>query len=156
MSVLRLVKSQIQTVKNLQLSGQLFRINCCAMMFNQMANDAFKEISDIITKVSLLCYWKSPPLWCLTTYKLKMALEQESMGEYSSDKVSDFYDIPSCDEWKKVEVVCKLTDIAHSIAKVLFETKYPTVNNYLNNLQELRVYLVLESTSSCSFTSNVA
>ncbi|KAK2976071.1 hypothetical protein RJ640_024799 [Escallonia rubra] len=151
------VKKKVQEKKSFQLNGQLFRVNCCAAMFNLMVKDAFEEISTITHKLYELSWSKSMfPLWYITTSKLKNALQLESMGEFSSQTVRDNYDVPSRDEWKKVEGVCRLVDSTYKIAKVLFETKYPTANIYLYNLQELLTVLTQESVGSCSFTSEVA
>ncbi|KAI8561920.1 hypothetical protein RHMOL_Rhmol04G0379600 [Rhododendron molle] len=150
------IKESVQQKKKLQLDGKLFCVKCCAEMFNLMAKDAYKEITDIINKVSLLISWKFAPVWYLTACKLKEALELNAMGEFSPEKVSDFYDVPSADEWEKVKCVCKLVESAEAVARSIFDTKYPTANIFLFNLEELRAILLQESISSDSFTSKVA
>ncbi|CAL5393544.1 unnamed protein product [Camellia sinensis] len=152
-----MVKDHIQKSKTLQLNGQLFHVHCCADLFNEMVQGAFDEISKIIDKVQELISWgNSLPLWYITTSRLESALELESMGEFSSQKVLDAYDVPSADEWEKVRLICKLVDKMHKVAKMLFETKYPTASIYLGNLQELRMSLTREASSSDSFISAVA
>lgn len=71
-------------------------------MFNSMSKDVYEEISGIINKVRLLTSWKFALVWYLTACKLKEAMELNAMGEFSPEKVSDFYDLPSADEWEKV------------------------------------------------------
>ncbi|XP_059631996.1 zinc finger BED domain-containing protein RICESLEEPER 1-like [Cornus florida] len=151
--VIEVVKAKVQEKKRLQLSGQLFRVNCCAEMLSLMVQDAFKDISKIIDKVQELCWTKSSPLWYLTASKLRNALELDSMGEFSRVCMDD---LPSTDEWRKVESVCKLVESTHNVAKMMFETKDPTANIYLHNLQELRTILTQDSISSDSFSSKVA
>ncbi|XP_058210257.1 zinc finger BED domain-containing protein RICESLEEPER 1-like [Rhododendron vialii] len=150
------IKESVQQKKKLQLDGKLFCVKCCAEMFNLMAKDAYKEITDIINKVSLLISWKFAPVWYLKACKLKEALELNAMDEFSPEKVSDFYDVPSADEWEKVKCICKLVESAEAIARSIFDTKYPTANIFLFNLEELRAILFQESISSDSFTSKVA
>ncbi|KAH7843434.1 hypothetical protein Vadar_016633 [Vaccinium darrowii] len=147
------IKDGVQQKKKLQLDGKLFCVKCCAEMFNLMANTAYKEIRDIIDKVSLLIPWNSASVWYLTACKLKEALELDAMGEFSSE---DFYEVPSADEWEKVKCICKLVESAEAVARSIFDTKYATANIFLHNLEELRGILFQESVSSDSFTSKVA
>ncbi|GFZ11594.1 hypothetical protein Acr_22g0009920 [Actinidia rufa] len=151
-----MIKDRVQEKKRLQLNGQLFCVKCCTEMFSLMVEDALKEINDIIHKLYELVAWKWYPLWHNTAFQLKNALDLQNMGEFSSQKVRDFYDVPSADEWKKVECVYKLVERLYYVAKSVFLTKYSTANIFLHNLQELQTILSQESISSDSFASNVA
>ncbi|KAH7865931.1 hypothetical protein Vadar_013281 [Vaccinium darrowii] len=147
------LRDGVQEKKRLQLDGKLFCVKCCAEMFKLMANDAYNEIHDIIDKVSLLVPCKSDPVWCLTVWKLKEALELDARGAFSSE---DFYDVPSADEWEKVKCICKLVESAETVARSIFYRKNATANIFLHNLEELRAILFQESISSDSLTSKVA
>ncbi|KAE9455057.1 hypothetical protein C3L33_13038, partial [Rhododendron williamsianum] len=96
------------------------------------------------------------PQDCQIFLQAEGALELNAMGEFSPEKVSDFYDVPSADEWEKVKCICKLVESAEAVARSIFDTKYPTANIFLFNLEELRAILLQESISSDSFTSKVA
>lgn len=134
------VKTHIQEKKELQLGGQLFNVNCLGKTLSLMVEDAFEEIEDLIDKVSLLYSSKSLPLWYLTSSKLKPA-KLWHMGEFSSNDVTDDYDVPSPEEWKTLEGVCNLVDSIYEVANALFETKHLTANVYLYHLHELREVL---------------
>ena len=77
------------------------------------------------------------------------------MGEFLKDDYHGI-EIPPTDVWNKVGGVVKLLGSVDSVAKSLFVTKYPTANNYLHNLQEIRTSLVSESMSSDSFIQPIA
>ncbi|XP_057467703.1 zinc finger BED domain-containing protein DAYSLEEPER-like [Actinidia eriantha] len=93
----------------------------------------------------------SLPLWYLTTSRLKEALELESMGEYSPQKGPENCSVPSVDKWVKVRGICRILDKLHEVAKVLFQTKYPTASIYLVYLQQLRTNLTQDGSSSDGF-----
>ncbi|KAK9288630.1 hypothetical protein L1049_017090 [Liquidambar formosana] len=149
------VKDHIQSKKEFQLNGQLFRVFCCGDFISLMVQDAFDEISEIIDTVSqLYSFGRSLPLWYLTSSKLKDALELESMGEFSSKEVTDHYEVPSADEWDKVRSICRLVDSIYKVADALFQTKHVT-SSIFHHLHELQAILTRESSNSDSFIRTV-
>ncbi|PSR85196.1 Zinc finger BED domain-containing protein [Actinidia chinensis var. chinensis] len=150
------VKDHLQKTTKLRLNGQLFHVYCSADLFSLMAQDALHEITEIIDKVNEIMPWgNSLPLWCLTTSRLKEALELEPMGEYSPQNGPENCNTLSVDEWVKVRGICRILDKLHEVAKVLFHTKYPTVSIYLVYLQQLRTSLTQEGSSSDGFVRAV-
>ncbi|KAM0988039.1 hypothetical protein ACFX13_012264 [Malus domestica] len=149
------VKGRIQEKKELQLDGQLFRVYCCGKLIGEMVNGAFQKIQDIINKVDPLYPVANLPLWYLTSSKLKEALELWSKGEFSSVDET-FYEVPSAEEWKKVEGVCKVLESVYMVSNALFETKDLTANVYLYRLDELRDVLTQMHNDSDSFTRKIA
>lgn len=152
-----LVQDHIIGNRELKLNGRMYRVYCAGDMVSRMVQGAYKPISKTIDIVSeLYPFWKSQPLWYLTSFKLKDASELESKGEYSSDFVLDNYRVPSADEWEKVRSICELVDSIYKVTEVLFQAKYPTANIYLYHLRELREILLEKSTSSDVFIQGVA
>ncbi|XP_022897195.1 zinc finger BED domain-containing protein RICESLEEPER 1-like [Olea europaea var. sylvestris] len=152
--IIESIKSQFKEKNRLPIDSRLFSVSCCAEMFCLMAQDAFEEICIIIGKLKELHLSRSESMWHTTNWKLKIMLDMESMGEFNSDVHKNF--VPSADEWEKVRIVYKLVDNTYNVAKQVFETKHPTANKFLYNLEELRAKLILEATSSVSFTWCVA
>ncbi|CAA2990914.1 zinc finger BED domain-containing RICESLEEPER 1-like [Olea europaea subsp. europaea] len=150
------IKSKLKEKNRLPLDSRLFSVSCCAEMFGSMAQDAFQEISTIISKLEKLHWSRSESMWHITNSKLKNALEMETLGKFNSEDTRRDYDVPSADEWEKVRIVYRLVENAHNVAKQVFETRHSTANKFLYNLQELRANLILEATSSVSFASCVA
>ncbi|KAF5938478.1 hypothetical protein HYC85_022737 [Camellia sinensis] len=101
-----IVKDHIQGKGELQLNGRLFKVCCCGDIASRMVQVAYKAINNIIDNVHELCsFGKSLPLWYLTSAQLKDALKLEPGGEFSSQDVQDNYEVPSAEEWEKVEAV---------------------------------------------------
>ncbi|KAI5349143.1 hypothetical protein L3X38_002030 [Prunus dulcis] len=122
-----------------------------------MVQDAFVKIIDIINKVhGLSSSVKSLPLWNRTIFDLQQALKLRAMGEFSSKKIIDFHDVPSPEEWQKVEGVCKIVGSIYEVSNALFETKHLTPNVYLYHLHELHEILTKMSTDSDSFIRTIA
>ncbi|CAI9766885.1 unnamed protein product [Fraxinus pennsylvanica] len=154
--IIESIKSQFKEKNRLPLDSRLFSVSCCAEMFGLMAQDAFEEISTIISKLKML-HWSWPEsMWHITNSKLKNSLHMETLREFNSEDMRRDCDVPSADECDKVRIVYRLVDNAYNVAKQVFETKHPTANKFLYNLQELRAKLILEATSSVSFTNSVA
>ncbi|KAK9288679.1 hypothetical protein L1049_017142 [Liquidambar formosana] len=154
----QIAQDRLHEKKKLKLSGQMFRVKCCADLFCSMAEDAFEEIEEIIRKVRPLTKWeKSLPTWSFTLGKLQVALAFESLGVFIEDRCVGF-EIPSAEEWKKVQGVCKLVESIHKVATVLFESMpiYSTANVYFHLLQELHATLTRESTGSDGFIITLA
>ncbi|CAL8991055.1 unnamed protein product, partial [Prunus brigantina] len=111
----------------------------------------------IINKVhGLSSSVKSLPLWNHTVFDLQQALKLQAMGEFSSEKIIDFHDVPSPEEWQKVEGVCKIVGSVYEVSNALFETKHLTPNVYLYHLHELHEILTKMSTDSDSFIRTIA
>ncbi|KAI5349139.1 hypothetical protein L3X38_002026 [Prunus dulcis] len=121
------VKTHVQEKKELRLNGQLFNVYCFGEIISQMVEDAFRKISDLIDRVGELYSLKSLPLWYLTSSNLKQALELWSMGEFSSKDVTDSYDVPSPEEWKIVEGVCKIVDSIYEVSNALSPEEWKIV-----------------------------
>ena len=121
----------------------------CAIVLHALAEIPVNEVLDHVA-----C-GRPTSLWHLTYQALKDASELYSMGEFSRDEYH-VIEIPPADVWSKAEAVVKLLGSIYNVAKSLFETKYPTVNNYLHNLQELQASLIRESMSSDSFIKPIA
>ena len=153
-ATVKIIKDHVQEKKKLQLKGQLFHVYCCADMLCAIVLDALAEIpvNEVLDHVAC---GRPTSLWHLTYQALKDASELYSMGEFSRD-VYHVIEIPPADIWSKAEAVVKLLGSIYNVAKSLFETKYPTVNNYLHNLQELQASLIRESMSSDSFIKPIA
>lgn len=152
---LEALETHVQEKKELQLSGQLFNVYCFGEIISQMVEDAFRKISDLIDRVGELYSLKPLPLWYLTSSNLKQALELWSMGEFSSKDATDFYDVPSPEEWKIVEGVCKIVDSIYEVSNALFQTKHLTANVYLYHLHELREILSQMSSESEGFIATI-
>lgn len=149
------VKNHIQEKKGLQLNDQLFRVYCFEEMIATMVQGAFHKIDDVIDKLSSLCGFVSiAPVWNVTNSHLKEALELWSLGEYSSVD-NNFYDVPTPEEWKKVEGVCKIVDSIYEVSNALFQAKHQTANVYLYHLHELREILTQASVDSDTFVKTV-
>lgn len=124
-------------------------------MVSEMVQDAFGKIIDIINKVhGLSSSVKSLPNH--TIFDLQQALKLRAMGEFSSKKIINFHDVPSPEEWQKVEGVCKILGSIYEVSNALFETKHPTPNVYLYHLHELHEILTKMSTDSDSFIRTIA
>ncbi|KAH0648371.1 hypothetical protein KY285_033619 [Solanum tuberosum] len=155
--VIDAIKSKLLEKKRLQPDGQLFRVPCCADIFNSMVKRAFGMIEGLISDIRLIvCWGRSLPVWNVTFHKLQEALELEAKGEYL--KADDYkgYHIPSPREWDKVRGVCKLVGHVYTAAEVLFMAKRPTAGLYFHNLNNLRFNLMKDSASSDKFTRNLA
>ncbi|XP_022849364.1 zinc finger BED domain-containing protein RICESLEEPER 1-like [Olea europaea var. sylvestris] len=175
------VKDHIQKKKALWLNGRLFHVRCWTNLIDSMVWDAFDQISDTIDKIDefvnsavLDSYyqhnatnrtqlrsdnghdcinWRGTlPHWHLNCSMLKEALELHSREDYSSLHVPHNY-LLSADEWKKVEVICKLVDKLKNIRRILFETKYINASILLSNLLELHVSLSYEASIADSYSS---
>ncbi|PRQ39543.1 putative HAT dimerization domain, ribonuclease H-like domain, hAT-like transposase, RNase-H [Rosa chinensis] len=154
--LIEFVETHIQEKKKLEVSRQLVHVYCCGEMISQMVQDAFDKIKDIIDKVLKLYSTKSLPLWYLTNSKLKHAVELWSKGEFSSKYVTDSSDVPSPEEWKKVEGVCKIVESIYEVSSALFESKPLTANVFLYHLHELRDILTqISATDSGSFNGSI-
>ncbi|KAL6188423.1 hypothetical protein ACLB2K_039816 [Fragaria x ananassa] len=140
------VKNHIQEKKGVQLNDQLFRVYCFEEMIANTVQGAFHKISGIINKLSFLSSFVSiTPVWNVTNSHLKEALELWSAGECSS---ADTDDVPTPEEWKKVEGVCKIVDSIYEVSNALFQAKHHTANVYLYHLHELREILNQASVDS--------
>ncbi|XP_021837123.2 zinc finger BED domain-containing protein RICESLEEPER 2-like [Spinacia oleracea] len=133
------VKENVQERLKLPMNGQLFHVQCSCDVISRMVKKGFEEVDEIVDKVQLLGWSKSPPLWNLTSSKLSEALRKFSKKGR-----------------EKVKRVCKIADRIYEITKGLFEFKRPTPNLFLPHLQEIRAYLVQESASSDAFVRLVA
>lgn len=155
-ATVKILKDRVQEKKKLQLNGQLFHVNCCADMLSVIVGDALAEIADIIDEVHDFAVRAKPsPYWHLTYVGLKEATELYSMGEFFGDEYHGIQ-LPPADVWHKAEAFVKLLGSIHNVEKNLFEAKYPTANNYLHNLQELRASLIHESMSTDRFINPIA
>ncbi|PRQ39545.1 putative HAT dimerization domain, ribonuclease H-like domain, hAT-like transposase, RNase-H [Rosa chinensis] len=147
------VKNHVQERKGIQLNDQLFRVYCFEEMIATMVQGAFNKIKKIIDKLSFLCGFVSiTPVWNVTNFHLKEALELWSAGEYSS---VDTDVVPTPEEWKKVEGVCKIVDSIYEVSNALFQAKHLTANVYLYHLHELHEILTQASVDSDSFVNTV-
>ncbi|VFQ89634.1 unnamed protein product [Cuscuta campestris] len=150
------IESQIKERNMLPSETRLFCVSCCAEMFGLMAEDAFEEISDIISMLKELCWSKSECMWHLTNKKIKDVMELDALGEFSSASITDHYSVPSAEEWEKVRVVHRLVERVNDTAKKVFLVKNSTANLFLYNLQELRASLLAEAASPDAFTLKIA
>ncbi|KAF4371383.1 hypothetical protein G4B88_003853 [Cannabis sativa] len=82
--------------------------------------NAFEEVEGITDKIRCLYNPKSEPLWYLTSSKLKDAIELWSMGEFSSENVTDYSDVPTVEEWNRVEQVCNIVESIYKVAYGIF------------------------------------
>ncbi|KAH0643889.1 hypothetical protein KY289_034863 [Solanum tuberosum] len=155
--VIDVIKSKLLEKKRLQPDGQLFRVPCCADIFNSMVKRAFGMIEGLISDIRLIVWWgRSLPVWNVTFHKLQEALELEAKGKYLKTDDYKGYHIPSPREWEKVRGVCKLVGHVYTAAEVLFMAKRPTAGLYFYNLNNLRFNLMKDSASSDKFTRNLA
>nr|XP_011462906.1 PREDICTED: zinc finger BED domain-containing protein RICESLEEPER 1-like [Fragaria vesca subsp. vesca] len=140
------VKNHIQEKMGIQLDDQLFHVFCFEEMIANMVQGAFHRIKGIINKLSFLSSFVSiAPVWNVTNSHLKEALELWSAGEYSS---ADTDDVPTLEEWKKVEGICKIVDSIYEVSNALFQAKHQTTNVYLYHLHELHEILTQASVDS--------
>ena len=155
-ATVKILKDRVQEKKKLQLNGRLFHVYCCADMLSVIVRDALAEIAGIIDEVLHFAVCAKPsPFWHLTYVGLKEASELYSMGEFFRDEYHGIQ-LPPADVWHKAEAFVKLLGNIYNVAKNLFEAKYPTANNYLHNLQELRASLIHESMSTDRFIKPIA
>ncbi|XP_016647135.1 PREDICTED: zinc finger BED domain-containing protein DAYSLEEPER-like [Prunus mume] len=123
------VKRHIQEKKEFQLNP-VFPVYCCGEIFRVMVQDAFDKIEDIVHKS-----------W--------------STGELSTKDVIGSNDVPSPEEWKKVEGVCKIIGSIDEVSEALFYTTPLTSNVYLYHLHELHGILTKMSTDSDCFNRTI-
>ncbi|KAF5950779.1 hypothetical protein HYC85_012772 [Camellia sinensis] len=158
--ICEIIKDHIQGKNDICeiLNGRPFCVYCCADMLSRMVQDGFEEISDAIFDIRLIVPGgRYLPIWYLILDRLQEGLPLESLGEFYSSDDYDGFDIPSPNEWKKVQGVCKLVQIIYNVAQILFDTKhYSTAPLYLHSLQELRSNLGEECRNSDVFVSNLA
>ncbi|XP_015084804.2 zinc finger BED domain-containing protein RICESLEEPER 1-like [Solanum pennellii] len=155
--VIDVIKSKLLEKKRLHPDGQLFRVPCCADIFNSMVKRAFGMIEGLISDIRhIVCWGRSLPVWNVTFHKLQEALELEAKGEYLKTDDYKGYHIPSPREWEKVRGVCKLVGHVYTAAEVLLMAKRPTAGLYFHNLNNLRFNLMKDSASSDKFTRNLA
>ena len=155
--VIDVIKSKLLEKKRLHPDGQLFRVPCCADIFNSMVKRAFGMIEGLISDIRhIVCWGRSLPVWNVTFHKLQEALELEAKGEYLKTDDYKGYHIPSPREWEKVRGVSKLVGHVYTAAEVLFMAKRPTAGLYFHNLNNLRFNLLKDSASSDKFTRNLA
>ncbi|KAK9934045.1 hypothetical protein M0R45_021206 [Rubus argutus] len=79
-----------------------------------------------------------------------------TMGEYSRKEITNFHDVPSPEEWNKVEGVCKIVGSIYEVSNALFETNHLTANVYLYHLHELREILYQMTIQSDGFIRTIA
>jgi len=132
-----------------------WQISCCDVI-TQIVQEGYNEIAHIISKVQLLIGFESSHIWYATSSKLKDALKMEALGEFSSERTRREYDVPTTEEWGKVRSICRITDRIYKIVKKLFEVERPTSNIFLPYLQEIRAFLIEESTKTDEFVKAVA
>ena len=78
-------------------------------------------------------------------------------GKFSSKAVKKRFAVPSVEEWKKVEAVCKIVDSIYNVAKGLFHKENVTAKLYLYHLDEIREILTkISNESPESFAGAVA
>ncbi|KAL6190788.1 hypothetical protein ACLB2K_037182 [Fragaria x ananassa] len=75
---------------------------------------------------------------------VKNHIQEKKAGEYSS---ADPDYVPTPEEWKKVEGVCKIVDCIYEVSNALFQAKHQTAN--------VLGYNVLAAGNICSFGSSV-
>ncbi|KAL6193584.1 hypothetical protein ACLB2K_034668 [Fragaria x ananassa] len=122
-------------------------------MIAEMVQGAFHKIDDITNKPSwLFSFGPITRVWNVTNFHLKQALELWSAGEYSSAD-TDF--VPTPEEWKKVEAVCKIVDRIFEVLNALCQAKHQTANVYLYHLHELHDILTQASVDSDNFVNTV-
>ncbi|KAF4371377.1 hypothetical protein G4B88_003847 [Cannabis sativa] len=112
--------------KKLSLNGDMFRVYCCSDCISSMVQNAFEEVEGITNKIRCLYNPKSEPLWYLTSSKLKDAIELWSMGEFSSENVTDYSDVPTVEEWNRVEQVCNIVESIYKVAYGIFHKELMT------------------------------
>lgn len=151
------VKRYIQVQKELRRNSQLFRVYCCGDLFREMVQDAFDKIEDIVHKVRrVYTFTTDYPMWFLKMANLQEALKLWSIGKLSSKDVIDSHDVPSPEEWNKVEGVCKAVESIHEVSGALFEPEIQvTANVYLYHLHELREMLTRMSIGSEGFNRSI-
>ncbi|WOG83469.1 hypothetical protein DCAR_0102644 [Daucus carota subsp. sativus] len=141
--LIEVVENQAKEKKTLQSNCQPFKIYCCANLLGRMVEAAFKDISDIILKITQ----KNFMYWHLTFSTLQNAMKAEADGEFSELFGCDYFDPPTEEEWTKLKYVCRLVDYIYNAAEILYFTKNPTASLYLHNLLELQASLRKESIS---------
>ncbi|KAL5541457.1 hypothetical protein UlMin_009167 [Ulmus minor] len=144
-----LINFEQETNKEISPVGAVY---CFSDFLTRMVEYAFREIRDLVYKVRKLWWTKGPEAWHLTSHKLKQAMELWTAGEFSKALA----DVPSDEEWKKVESVCQLVDQIHQVAEGLFQKEKITSNLYLYHLYAIRVILSEASKGSDSFVGNIA
>ncbi|CAB4262476.1 unnamed protein product [Prunus armeniaca] len=137
------VKRRIQ-----ENNGKLLRVYCCAEMISVMVQDAFDKIEDIAHKVRQVYNFNIDyPFWFL-----KLAYLQIAVKSWSTKDVLGSNDVvPSPEEWKKVEGVCKILENINEVSDTLFYTTHLTPNVYLCHLHWLPKILAKVSIDSDSF-----
>ncbi|CAL8079593.1 unnamed protein product [Prunus armeniaca] len=149
------VKRHIQEKKEFQLNP-VFPVYCCGEIFRVMVQDAFGKIEDIVCKVQQVHYFKtSEPLWSTIWLNLQEAVKSWSTGKLSTKDVIGSNDVPSPEEWKKVEGVCKIIGSIDEVSEALFYTTPLTPNVYLYHLHELHGILTKMSTDSDCFNRTI-
>ncbi|CAL8079587.1 unnamed protein product [Prunus armeniaca] len=151
------LKTHIQGKMELQLNGKLFCVYCCGEMISIMVQDAFDKIADIVHKVRQVYTFKTDyPMWFLKLLNLQEALKLWSQGNVSYRDVTHSHNVPSPEEWKKVEGVCKIVNSIYEVTiRAFFNTTPLTPNVHLCRLLELRKILAKMSIDSDSFNRTV-
>ncbi|KAK4483326.1 hypothetical protein RD792_010512 [Penstemon davidsonii] len=158
------IKDFFQTKKTSMLNGHFLSICCSTGLINSILQGVFDLIQDTMDKVFEFinhCHeldqmnsldtstklGKKLPQWHLYYLMLKEAQELHGRCDFSSQNdLSHEYRL-SIDEWKRVEVICKLVDMLQNLGK-LFKDKYCNASIILCNVQELNTSLRKEAVNA--------
>ncbi|KAL7603379.1 hypothetical protein Lser_V15G14672 [Lactuca serriola] len=159
--VAKKLRENLNLQEKLVLSGTLFHVRCCAHILNLLVQDGLAEIEPIIHNVreSVKHVNASPgrlhifselakqlsmskkhliqdvsTRWNATYAMLSNALEFKEVLVNYADQESTYKNLPSDEDWKKVEDVCSFLALFEETTKIILGSEYPTSNLFLSEL----------------------
>ena len=156
-------------------NGGLLHMRCGAHVLNLIVNEGFKIIDtattriresvkyiqssqarkqrfeEIIVQVGISCN-KRPPLdiptrWNSTYLMLECSVQYRTTFEALDSQDLSYVDIPSSDEWKMADLLCKIFKPFYDATNVISGSLYPTAHLYYHVLWTVKEKIEKESSN---------
>ncbi|TXG51538.1 hypothetical protein EZV62_024062 [Acer yangbiense] len=152
---------------SLLLNGDMFHMHCYAHILNLIVKDGLDVIMDSFERIrSSVSYWTSSPKreenffetvnqleikstkklvladcktrWNSTYLIIHSALMYKTVFAHLKHKDSHYKNVPTEDDWVLAKEISDKFDVFYQATEEFLGTKYPTANNYLPTICDIR------------------
>ncbi|KAK3211881.1 hypothetical protein Dsin_016587 [Dipteronia sinensis] len=174
-AMIRILLEMLSDV-SLLLNGDMFHMRCSAHILNLIVRDGLDVISDSVERIrSSVSYWTSSPKreeknletvnqleiestrklvldcktrWNSTYLMIRSALVYKTVFPRLKHKDSHYKNVPTEDDWVLAKEISDKLDVFYQATEEFSGTKYPTANNYLPTVCDIRDAINEWSTST--------
>ena len=174
-AMIRILLEMLSDV-SLLLNGDMFHMRCSAHILNLIVRDGLDVISDSVERIrSSVSYWTSSPKreekffetvnqleiestkklvldcktrWNSTYLMIRSALMYKTVFPHLKHKDSHYKNVPTEDDWVLAKEISDKLDVFYQATEEFSGTKYPTSNNFLPTVCDIRDAISEWSTST--------